>query len=61
MIKEFEHLTEKGHGVTLFHTLFDEFLPQTTNKILDYIGGLGNLYQKSGESANDFKIRSSRI
>ena len=61
MIKELEHLIEKGHGVTLFFTLFDKLLPQTTNKILDYIGGLGNMYQKSGESANDFKIQSSRI
>ena len=61
LIKEFEHLIQKGHGVTLFFNLFDELLPQTTNKILDYIGILGNMFQQSGETANDFKIRSSRI
>ena len=61
MIKEFEHLIEKGHGVTLFFTLFNELSPQTTNTILDCISGLGNLYQKSGESANNFKIRSSDL
>ena len=61
MIKEYKYLIEKGHGVTLFHTLFDDLLPQSTNKILNYNAGLGNLYQKSGGSANDFKIRSSRI
>ena len=61
MIKEFEHLIEKGHSVTLFFILFDQLLPQTTNKILDYIGCLRKLYQESGESANYFKIRSSRI
>ena len=47
--------------MTLFFTLFDKLLPQTTNKILDYIGSLGNMFQQSGETANDFKIRSSRI
>jgi len=56
MIKEFDHLIENGHSVTLFFTLFDELLSQTTNKILDYIGSLGNMYQTNGESANDFKI-----
>ena len=44
LIKEFEHLIQKGHGVTLFFNLFDELLPQTTNKILDYIGSLGNMF-----------------
>ena len=61
LIKEFEHLIEKGHGVTLFFTLFDKLLPQTTNKILDYIGSLRNIFQKSGETVNDLKIRSSRV
>ena len=61
LIKKFKHLIEKGHGVTLFFILFDELLPQTTNKILDYVGSLGNLFQKSGESANDPKIQSSKI
>ena len=40
LIKKFEHLIEKGHVVTLFFTLFDELLPQTTNNILDNIGSL---------------------
>ena len=61
LIKEFEHLIRKEHGVTLFFTLFDELLFQTTNKILDYIGSLGKMFQQSGETANDFKIQSSRI
>ena len=61
LIKEFEHLIQKGHSVTLFFNPFDELFPQTTNKILDYIGSLGNMFQQSGETANDFKIRSSRI
>lgn len=56
LIKEFKHLIQKGHGVTLFFTFFDVLLPQTTNKILDYICGLGNMFQQSGETANDLKI-----
>jgi len=54
MIKGFEHLI--WTRCDSFFTLFDELLPQTTTKILDYISGLGNLYQKSGKSANDFKV-----
>ena len=61
LIKKFEHLIQKGHSVNLFFNFFDELLPQTTNKILDYIGSLGNMFQQSGETANDFKIWSSRI
>ena len=61
LIKEFEPLIEKGHSVTLFLTLFDELLFQTTDKILDYVGSLGNLFQKSGESANNFKIWYTRV
>ena len=45
LIKKFEHLIQKQYGVTLFFTLFDELLPQTTNKILGYIGNLGNMFQ----------------
>ena len=47
--------------MTLFFTLFDEPLPQTTNKIVDCIGSLGNMFQQSRETANDFKIRLNRI
>ena len=54
-------MIQKGHGVTLFFNLFDKLLPQTTNKILDYIGNLGYMFQQSGDTANDFKIWSSRI
>ena len=61
IIKEFESLIVKGHGECLFFVLFDELLPQTTNKILDYVGSLGDLIHKSGETANEFKVRSSRI
>ena len=47
--------------MTLFFNLFDELIPQITNKIFDYIGSLGSMFQQSRETANDFKIRSSRI
>jgi len=61
LIKQLEHLIQKGHGVTLFFNLFNKLLPQITNKILDYIGSFGNMFQQSGETVNDFKIRSSQI
>lgn len=61
IIKEFESLIVKDHGVSLFFALFDELLPQRTNKIQDYVGSLGGLIHKSSETANEFKVRSSCI
>ena len=33
IMKQFESITEKGHGVDFFVALFDVLLPHTTNKI----------------------------
>lgn len=61
LIKEFKILIVKGHVMSLFFVLCNDLLPQTTNKILDYVGSLGGLSHKSSKSANEFKVCSSRI
>lgn len=54
-------LIVKGQGVTIFCTLLDVILSQTNNNILDYISSFGSLRHKSNESANEFKVWSSRL
>ena len=56
IIKEFESMVLRGHGVSLFIALFDELLLQTTNKILGYVEGLHEFIYKTWETANELEI-----